>query len=117
MNEIVEKKLKSLEQAVEQAMNLRTEGERICAIVDLCKGYVNPYNEFEQQAQREGYDECRHGLSLQRNKIKRLVERQVNINRKPQKVFASDGNRNHYYDKENKNNPQGSYTKKNYNKY
>ncbi len=63
----------TIEQAVEKALRLPTEAERICNLIDLCRGYGNPYNSQDEKTQREVWFECKEGLTSQRGKLKRLI--------------------------------------------
>lgn len=64
----------SLPEAFEKAMKISDEKERLVAIVNLIRGYRNPYNLEYTKPQYEAYSECLKGIIKQRDKIVGFIE-------------------------------------------
>lgn len=67
----------SLSEAVENALNLPTEKDRILAIIEKVRCYRNEYSqnlEADEKFMHEGYEKCRLGLEKLKVKIKEQIE-------------------------------------------
>lgn len=67
----------SLSEAVENALNLPTEKERMLAIIEVVRCYKNEYNpnlEADEKFMHDGYEKCRNGVEKLKSKIKEQIE-------------------------------------------
>ena len=63
-----------LKGAVENALAMGTEKERIIAILDCIKGYKNEFDQQTETAQCDGFMKCKTDYRNQIKKIKDFVE-------------------------------------------
>jgi hypothetical protein len=65
---------KTLEEAIVEILDIKNEVEKLTRLVDLCRGYKNPFDTQTENKEFESYQLCKKGITSQRGKIKRLIK-------------------------------------------
>jgi hypothetical protein len=68
-----------LAEAVETALNLPTESERVIAIIRMLKPYKNEAHPTLEVNRFEGYEKCRTGLEGVKNKVLKAVSEHYGV--------------------------------------